>query len=593
MIGRANGAVALALAAGLLLAGCSRGPARFAEPPNLLLIVVDTLRADHLSFHGYERNTTPQLTELLAAGGIVFENAYAPASWTAPSMASILTGLDPSRLVPRQDLRAFGIPRGEATLAKSLRARGYSTAGFVGNLFVHQGMGFAQGFDDYWVVPGDYESIPKPAETVLEPALAWLEARRGREDPFFLYVHFMDPHDPYTSPLLLEGKSEFYPEYSGPIRGDHVHPLNEGSMSLSADPASDVRQLVALYDSEILHLDQAAARLISAAERVSSRPTMVVFTSDHGEEIQDHGGWTHGRTLYEEIVHVPLAVRVDGLLRGGRRIAGNVSTIDIAPTLLSAAEGPVNGLDGQDLLPTILDPRRAPARRPIFVRHWQRGPIRAALLVDRRKILLFNHRQPFVPDPGVEANVHAEDSKRLPRFASFDLTDDPREQRSRMPSPDEIEATYALLDPTLDGVRVLLRGLDSGSSIAGTLRFSSAPRGTMPLFLGDADQVSIEATSVRFNLEGEPSPKGFLVLGEPASLENIDIDSTARVAIEVGDGIKWSGNPIGAHDLQRKSWPAWSSHPSLRIWNRESRAAAAERPLDAETRAKLRALGYL
>lgn len=593
MTSRAIAAAGLIFAVVLGAASCSPRPVRLEERPNILLIVIDTLRADHLPFHGYHRDTAPRLRKLLAEGGVVFENAYAPAAWTAPSVAAIQTGKDPSRLVPRHDLRGFSVPGNETTIAEHLREAGYETAGFVGNLFLHAGMGFGQGFEKYWVVPGGYESIPKPAETVLEPAMAWLETRRENPEPYFLYVHFMDPHDPYTSPRLVDGRSEYFPDYSGPIRGEHVHPLNQGSMQLSGGLAEDIQHLRALYDSEILHVDQAAARLIEAAEELGGRETVVVLLSDHGEEIRDHGGWTHGRTLYQEIAHVPLAVRVAGKVPGGRRIAANVTAVDVAPTLLAAAGVSGEDLDGVDLLPAILDPLVEPPRRPIFIRHWQRGPIRAALVVDQRKTMVFNHRQPFSPEPGVEANTAAEDLRRLPRFASFDLAVDPSERRPAMPSADDIETVYSFLDPTLDGVRVVLRGIEEGRTASGTLRFSAAPTGTLPLFLADADEVRVVGSSVTFRLTGEAPPKGFLVLGVPGTLEAVELDPGLPIAVEVGGGATWSGLPVADGALRRSSWPRWSNRASLRIWSRESRALAPERPLDAETRAKLQALGYL
>jgi arylsulfatase A-like enzyme len=595
MHARRLSALILALLVSLGAAGCSRRPARFEEPPDILLVMVDTLRADHLSAYGYDRNTSPQIHERFAKGGVIFDNAYAPASWTAPSVAAILTGREPSDLVREVDLRGFGIPPEEPTLAERFREAGYETAAFVGNVLVNPIKGFAKGFDHFWLPPDGVASIAYPAETVLDPALAWIGARADRGRPLFLYVHFMDPHAPYSSPDLVDGRSEFYPDYAGKLGGDDVHWAAIGALPPSDDPESDVRQLRALYDSEVKYVDRAVGALIDATESVSRRRTLVVFLADHGEELDDHGGWSHGRTVYEEQIRVPLAFRASGLVDGGRRVAANVEVLGVGRTLLAAAGVREDlGMRGENLLPVILGETPAPARRPILVRHWHRGPIRAALIVDRRRTLLFNSRQRFRPVANMERAYHESELRRLHRFASFDLESDPGQLQPLPPTAEEIEAAYALLDPTLDGVRVLLRGVKEGQTVTGSLHFELPPSGTMPYFLDGADRVAVHGRAVRFRLVGEKPPKGFLVLGDVGSLESVTIrPASRRFRVSVGAGAPWTGTPVAETDLRRASWPAWSGRPGLRIWSRERRPLAADRPLDDETRARLRALGYL
>lgn len=590
---RARLLAAAGVAATWTILGCAPKPARFEEPPNILLIVVDTLRADHLPFHGYERNTAPRLTELMSAGGVQFDNAYAPSSWTAPSVAAILTGKDPSRLVASDNLHSFGIPREESTLAERLAEAGYDTAAFVGNLLINQGAGYGQGFRDFWIVPGGFKSIPEPADRVLDPALAWIDENAGGERPFFIYAHFMDPHDPYTSPDLEDGRSEFYPRYDGPIRGTDVHGLNSGLVRLSENPEADIRHLRALYDSEIKYVDRAVGRLIEAAERSSKRPTLVAFTSDHGEEIFDHGGWGHARTVYEESIHVPLLFRVAGLVPGGARARENVEVVGIGRTILAAAGLPADDLDGENLLPVILGESSEPRRRPVFVRHWQRGPIRAALIQGPRRSLVYNRKQPFAPTSALESHLWREDEQRLDRFAAFDLGRDPAQTDPQVPAPDDLEKAFAHLDPSLDGLRFVLRGLDEGTQVSGRLTFSRPPSSVLPLFLMDSDDVKLAGNEVRFQLLGEVAPKGFLLVGDPGALTSIEIEPDEALEIEIGRGNSWSGRPLETAALRRPSWPAWSGRPSLRIWSRESRATAPGRPLDEETRGKLQALGYL
>ena len=582
----------------LVALGCGTDPYRLARRPNILLISVDTLRADHLPFYGYPRDTAPQLAARMAAGGVTFESAYAPSAWTVPSMATLLTGKDPSALVHVTDLRAFEVPRDEATLAERLHETGYQTAGFVGNFLLHGGAGFRQGFVTYRLVQGGLDSVTMPAERVLDPALEWLAARPRKHEPFFLFAHFMDPHDPYTSPELVDGRSEYYPDYAGPLRGEDVHEISVGATPLSDDPEADLRHLEALYDSEIRHVDRAAGRLIDAVETASTRPTLVIFVADHGEEFLDHGGWTHSRTVYEEIVRVPMLIRLTGVVAGGRRVPELVGLEDVVPTVLAAAGVEHEPMAGKNLLPVLLDPDRPPARRTVFVRHWNRGPIRAALLVGGTKTMIFNHRQPFSPEPGIEEFLHAEDLRRLPRFAAFDLERDPGESSPREPTAAEIEAVYRELDPTLDGLRVLLRGLEPGVTATGELGFRRPPAGTLPLFLADEDLVELSGRRLTFRLTGETAPKGFLVLGDFGALESaaaLRVDGSGEAALEIatGAGLRWSGRPLAAVQLDSARWPAWSGRPGLSLWTRASRALVADRPLDAETRARLRALGYL
>jgi hypothetical protein len=281
-------------------------------------------------------------------------------------------------------------------------------------------------------------------------------------------------------------------------------------------------------------------------------------------------------------------------VRQDARARKNVSLVGIARTLLAAAGAPDDGLEGDNLLPVLLGETLEPARRPILVRHWHRGPVRAALMVDRRRLLLFNRTQPFEPDYAIEEHFLQRERRRLARFAAFDLARDPRQLQPPVPSPADIEAAYALLDPTLDGLRVVLRGLPEGELVEGSLRFAREPSGAMLLFLDDADDVAIEATTVRFKLGGETPPKGFLVLGDVRALESLEVRSTrTELGIELGEGSGWTGSVLPDARMRRTTWPPWSGRPGPRIWSRTSRALAPERPLDAETRATLQALGYL
>jgi arylsulfatase A-like enzyme len=184
----------------------------------VLFIVVDTLRADHLPSYGYERDTAPRIHELLAERGAMVERAYSQAPWTLPSTGSLLTGRMPGELAG-SDPEAFEIPASEPTLAERLSALGYRTAGFIANPILHEGNGFGRGFGDFYTPETTWEVLDwVDATTIEERALPWLEealgpaTREGEErEPFFLYLHYIDPHDPYRNPEIWDGERETTP----------------------------------------------------------------------------------------------------------------------------------------------------------------------------------------------------------------------------------------------------------------------------------------------------------------------------------------------------------------------------------------------
>ena len=334
-------------------APASLPPSRFgAGPddgrPDLILIMVDTLRADRLGAYGYTTTQTPAI-DALARDGVLFEAAIAQASWTKPSVASLFTSLYPSG---HQTYRKLDVlPDRVVTLAEALAAGGYYTAAFVNNPNVSAAFNFQQGFIEYrylepayffhatestsrlalygglrlirerFVARGKYhEHYYRDAQEVTDQALRWLDARPPR--PFFLFLHYMDPHDPY-----------FVHPYNGEAVA-RVHTPNP-------DPA-EAGRLSALYDGEVAYLDEHLGRLWAYLRQVGLYDgVVIVLTADHGEEFQEHGGWWHGTTLYDEQIRIPLIVKLPDGRQRGRRVAGQVRTIDIGPTLLAAAGVPV------------------------------------------------------------------------------------------------------------------------------------------------------------------------------------------------------------------------------------------------------------
>jgi arylsulfatase A-like enzyme len=316
------------------------------------MISIDTLRADHLSAYGYARETSPEI-DRLAARGVRFARAYAPASWTLPSHVSLFTSQLPSHHGVRHD--EVALPPQAITLAELLSAAGYSTAGFVSWVYVGAAYGLGQGFDTYreLVDTARYEPASgggaAPAEVVVDAALAWLGAKPAR--PFFLFVHLFDPHMDYAPP----------PPYDTMFGGDsaasdgHYASLRRyipylGKPASEPPPAARSR-IVALYDGEIRYADAQVGRLLQAVDRLGE-PSLVVLSSDHGEEFGEHGSFEgHGWTLYDEVLHVPLLLRLPGDAEAGRVVDVPVSLLDVAPTVLEALGLPAQpGFDGRSLL---------------------------------------------------------------------------------------------------------------------------------------------------------------------------------------------------------------------------------------------------
>jgi arylsulfatase A-like enzyme len=325
----------LALAVAALATDCRERTV----PPNVLVISVDTLRADHLACYGYARPTSPRM-DALAAEGVLFEQAYSPTSWTLPGHASMLSGLSPYRHGALESTRRIrdDVP----LLAERLRQRGYRTAAIVNAPFVQARYGFARGFERF-VEAFDVRDA-EGYQPRVEELLGQLPG-----PPFFVFVHYMAVHSPYTPPPRFNR----FVSAGGPapgVDGRRLVELNrrlaEGSVTLAP---RDVDHLRSLYDGEILAVDEALGRTVDIVRRLGGTNTLVVLTSDHGEEFLEHGALTHGSTLYDEVLRVPLIVAGPGVSEG-HRVSAMVSLMDIVPTLLERAGGPADAtLDGRSL----------------------------------------------------------------------------------------------------------------------------------------------------------------------------------------------------------------------------------------------------
>jgi len=328
-------------------------PARArAARPNVVLFLVDTLRADYLGAYGQPAPTSPRL-DGFAREAVLFEDAWAQASWTRSAVASVLTGLHvQGHGVDREDRVLSPSAR---TLAEALRAGGYRTGAFVANHLLGGRFGFDQGFDVWNPTPQTLYGAP--AADLVRGALAWVDSGPR---PFFLYVHTMEPHAPYT-PSEEDLRPFAGSGYRGPtdtralLRLGQLGTLDEGGLAF----------LRSRYQGEVHQNDRAFGLLLDGLKaRGLDASTAVVFTADHGEEFRDHGGTEHAKTLYQELVHVPLVVRLPGTPGRAARERATVQQIDLMPTLLGLAGVPApRALPGRDLRATLegrADPRLPP-----------------------------------------------------------------------------------------------------------------------------------------------------------------------------------------------------------------------------------------
>ncbi len=327
----------LLLGACAVLGGCGeRAPAPFAYPrANIVVISIDTLRADHLGSYGYPRATSPNI-DRLAGESVRFERAFAPRGHTWPSLTSLLTGLRPrtSNVRAPGELLAKNVP----TLASVLRDAGYATGAFLAN-FCNPGVKL-------------FETARCGSDTtVAEAATAWLVERRT--GPFLLWLHLMAPHSPYQPPTVFDRFGD--PEYRGAIDG--ATPLLHRSYleGFPLEPADRVRVL-SLYDGEVLFSDFLVGQLLEQLKRSGlASDTLVVFTADHGEDLADHHGyWEHDCSIYDSTLRIPLLLRLpDGRSAGASRTRV-VENIDLLPTLLDlVAVAPPAGLEGRSLVPWL------------------------------------------------------------------------------------------------------------------------------------------------------------------------------------------------------------------------------------------------
>lgn len=325
--------------------------------PNILLIGIETLRADHVGHLGYHRDTTPTFDKL-AEEGVAFSRAIATSSWTMPTVMSVLTSLYPG--VHKMTGSQKKLPEGRNTLADILKKNDYVTAAFISNPTLNNRYGFSKGFDLYDDFSVDIEldlnlfekndkvglhvHNAKTNEVVNHASIDWL--RKNHDKPFFMFVFYFDPHYDYIPPPPFD--TVFDHNYDGSTDG-------RGIIGKPRPPQRDLDHIIALYDGEILYTDSYISKLLGKfTEYGILDDTLIIVFGDHGDEFYEHGSTAHGSSLYSELTHIPLAFRWPSVIPRGRRVSAMVSQVDIMPTILDYLNIEHDGfMQGSSLRPLI------------------------------------------------------------------------------------------------------------------------------------------------------------------------------------------------------------------------------------------------
>jgi arylsulfatase A-like enzyme len=384
--------VPMAVLLGLLalVAGACRS-----EPPkptDVVMIVVDTLRADRLGRYGYPKGLTPVM-DRFADRGVRFAHAYAATSWTNPSVASLFTSRFPSQHhISDFDSR---LSDAELTLAERLSAAGFATAGFTANWRLTTELGYAQGFKTWRGFFNSPGSEHKARGDVLrDAALAWLDGPDAKGAGRLLYLQYMEPHIPLEPPPPLRAR------FAATVNDDEAGKLNAWARMLSPArgplTAEETAELFSLYDAEVAAMDEQLGRLFDALEqRKIFERALVIVTADHGEEFLEHGMFGHGYNLFNTTVHVPLIIAGPGIPAGGV-VNENVSLVDLAPTVLELTGlKPEPRFEGRSLVPLLRDaaePSAAPAdvvlQLPRNSFEWDLRAHKDGLVRGREKLLV-------------------------------------------------------------------------------------------------------------------------------------------------------------------------------------------------------------
>jgi len=365
--------VVLALLGGVLFR-CTKhqGVRDQARRPNIILIGLDALRADHLGIYGYSKETSPQI-DAFAQQSVVFDTAISQAAWTTPSFMSLLTSLYPSVHKLMEYPNPGQLDDNIISWPVLMKAEGYLTASFNGGGYLSGKFGFDRGFDHFVSGQMYYKNAPR----LFRDALAWIG--RQQDQPFFLFLHTYSVHRPYWPPpvyrtrFFLESETEIDHTFSLPPREwDHW----QDRIKAGRIDGEDIRKITALYDAEISYVDEAFGRFIQELKLsgVFDR-SVIILTADHGDELFDHGQIDHIRTVYQELIHVPLIIKIPGA--APERIQGWMESIDIMPTILELIGLDCPAVQGESMLKAINKGKML--RTYAFSEGGKKGSIKALL----------------------------------------------------------------------------------------------------------------------------------------------------------------------------------------------------------------------
>ncbi len=430
--------------------------------PNIVLISIDTLRPDHLGAYHCAKPVSPAI-DALAAEGVVFENAYSTSSWTLPAHMSMLTGLNCGRhrVYYEDDRLDPGIP----TLAEKLRERGYATWAVTGAGFVSSLYGFSKGFDGYGMNQVALTDA-RLAEYGGNEAVAWL--KENSDKPFFLFLHTYQVHSPYKSP---DPFPERFLGRDSRLKKVDIQTEMGGLSGIFKPMRPEEREdIVGLYDAGICYTDDALIKPVVDALRglgVYDR-TLIVVTSDHGEEFFEHHGWNHTHGVYDELLRIPLILKMPGSKFKGRRVEPIVRITDIMPTILEIAGAPVGetAINGRSLSPLLEGRERADR---VFLAEFSDNavnaqiPQRVATNEGRRKIIL---NQPFTKQ---EIAFFQTRPPVPPPIELYDLRADPGERTNIAGRPEEAPLLRALVQHAQEAAALVPKKVEGRSKIDKTL----------------------------------------------------------------------------------------------------------------------------
>ncbi len=537
--------------------------------PNVILYVVDCLRADHVGAYGYSRPTTPEIDKL-AEDSVIFEAAYSCASWTKPSTGCLFTSLYPPYHGARtlDDVLDSLVP----TLAELFRARGYATSAWLANPMVHaRSFGLTRGFDRVVALveppPGKNMILLQPdAADITRGVVPWLDQNRNRR--FFLYLHSLDVHYDYLP--------------RPPFDDLFLSPDRQG-----LDQEKD------LYDNEIAYNDREVGNLLAALMRLGLYDdTVIVLTADHGEEFGEHGYYRHGHTLFEPAIHIPWILKLPGSRHKGLRVDQPAGNIDIAPTLLAYAGIPQpESFQGSSWQP-FFDGGDSPQRQRLYAEQLSSKDVLYAAR-DRR----FKYIYRLIPQP---------------EELLFDLEQDPEEQRNILSS--HPMSARELREDLLNYVQTGQHGYHlsvshpypeswvhveawTDATFASVRRFSIALEETLELS-PDSKRLDYRFRAGEFRrhlaLGTEPvgAPVSFRlsVEGQPLSTEEIELGGNGAHP----GRMPFQADPVGTHvSLEEATELLKATGAQARLWYLRAPIERTKAPLDPELERQLRALGYI